>query len=223
MFKKGVNNPFVHFLVWANRDTDLDVAVTPSPYDPVMKRCKQCGELKSLGDFYAEKSGRGGKRPECKACTAARRKEWYRHNREREIARVRMWQQANPERLKASRQRNRATRNRKMREIHLRNKFGLTPDEYERILDQQAGVCALCEYPPTPGISLHVDHDHATGEIRGLLCVRCNNALGLFREDPDLLKRAARYVTADAKHRSQRARWEGLARERALALRGRAA
>jgi hypothetical protein len=53
--------------------------------------------------------------------------------------------------------------------------------------------------------------------------MRCNNALGLFREDPDVLKRAAQYVTADAKHRSQRATWEGLARQRALALRGSAA
>jgi hypothetical protein len=72
-------------------------------------------------------------------------------------------------------------------------------------------------------VSVHVDHDHGTGEIRGLLCVPCNNTLGLFREDPDLLKRAARYVTADAKHRSQRASWDRLARQRVEALRGRAA
>jgi hypothetical protein len=188
-----------------------------------MKRCKQCGQLKPLADFYAEKSGREGKRPECKACTAARRKAWYQHNRKREIARVRVWQQANPDRLKASRDRNRGRRNKKMREIHLRNKFGLTTEEYNRTLEQQGGACALCESAPTPGISLHVDHDHGTGEIRGLLCMRCNNALGLFREDPDLLKRAARYVTADANHRSQRTKSERLARERVEALRGSAA
>jgi hypothetical protein len=188
-----------------------------------VRRCKHCGEIKPSGDFYAEKSGRKGKRPECKACTAARRKEWYRHNRQREIARVRIWQRANPERLKASRDRNRERRNRKMREIHLRNKFGLTPDQYGVILADQGGACALCKKPPTLGISLHVDHDHRTGEIRGLLCMRCNNALGLFRENSDLLRRAARYVTTDAKHRSQRTKWERLARERACALRERAA
>jgi Recombination endonuclease VII len=188
-----------------------------------MKRCRHCGELKPLDDFYAEKSGRHGKRPECKACTAARRREWYERNRDREIARVRAWQQANPERLKATRERNRGRHNVKMRELHLRNKFGLTPKEYEHILKRQDGVCALCERQPTPGISLHVDHDHGTGEVRGLLCMRCNNGLGLFGEDPSLLRRAARYVTADAKHRSKRASWERLARERALALRGSAA
>jgi hypothetical protein len=53
--------------------------------------------------------------------------------------------------------------------------------------------------------------------------MRCNNALGLFREDPDLLKRAARYLTVDAKHRSQRTSWERLARRRLEALRGSAA
>lgn len=127
------------------------------------------------------------------------------------------------ERVKAWRESNRDRRLKKLREIHLRNKFQLTPDEYDRILESQGGVCALCECEPTSGISLHVDHDHGTGEIRGLLCMRCNNALGLFREDADLLKCAARYLTVDAKHRSQRTSWERLARRRVEALRGSAA
>ena len=135
------------------------------------------------------------------------------------MAYVREWQRVNPDRVKAWRRKNRQRRLDKLREIHLRNKFGLTPAGYDALFEAQGGVCALCESPPTPGISLHVDHDHGTGEIRGLLCARCNNALGLFREDPDLLKRAARYVAADAKHRSKRDSWERLARERAQALR----
>jgi hypothetical protein len=188
-----------------------------------MKRCKKCGEVKALAEFYRNSGARDGRRPECKACGNAVRLRRYQQNPEREIARVRAWQQANPHRVKAWAAKNRDKRLKKLREIHLRNKFGLTPDEYERILEAQGGVCGLCESPPSPGISLHVDHDHGTGEIRGLLCVRCNNALGLFREDADLLKRAARYVTADARHRSQRASWERRARERVEALRGRAA
>ncbi len=187
-----------------------------------MKRCKKCGALKRIDDFYRN-GARDSRRPECKACTNALRLKRYRLNREKEIARVRAWQRANPDRVKAWREKNRDRRLEQLREIHLRNKFGLTVDEYNRILEAQGGVCAICESPPTPGISLHVDHDHGTGEIRGLLCVRCNNALGLFREDTDLLKRAARYVSADAKHRSQRTKWERLARGRALALRGSAA
>jgi hypothetical protein len=185
-----------------------------------MKRCKKCGSAKTVAEFYKNADGRDGRRPECKACTNAIRLKRYRQNREREIARVRAWQQANPERVKAWAAKNRDKRLQKLREIHLRNKFGLTPEEYNRILAAQGGVCAICESPPTPGISLHVDHDHGTGEIRGLLCVRCNNAIGLMREAPDLLRHAAPYVTADAKQRSQRRKWQRLARERALALRG---
>jgi hypothetical protein len=188
-----------------------------------MKRCKKCNVLKPLAEFYEAKGARDGHRSECKVCSLAYRKRWYRNNRDRAISYVRAWQQANPDRVKAWRVRNRDRRNEQMREIHLRNKFGLTPEEYEAILESQGGVCALCDAAPTPGISLHVDHDHGTGEIRGLLCMRCNNALGLFREDPHLLRRAARYVTSHAKHRSQRTRWERLARERAYALRGSAA
>jgi hypothetical protein len=188
-----------------------------------MKRCKKCGMVKSLDEFYSASGNRDGRRGECKVCSLSLRKRWYQANRDRAMAYVRAWQQANPDRVKAWRLKNRAQRLEKMREIHLRNKFGLTPCEYDRILESQGGVCALCECPPTPGISLHVDHDHGTGEIRGLLCVRCNNALGLFREDPDLLRRAARYVTADAKHRPQRPRSERLIRQRASALREAAA
>jgi hypothetical protein len=184
-----------------------------------MKRCKKCGAVKPLDEFYAATGNRDGRRGECKECSLAQRKRWYQNNRERSMAYVRAWQQANPDRVRVWRLKNRDRRLEKLREIHLRNKFGLTPEEYDVLLQAQGGVCALCESPPTPGISLHVDHDHGTGEIRGLLCVRCNNALGLFREDPDLLRRAAWHVTTDSRHRSQRTPLEQLARRRAVALR----
>jgi hypothetical protein len=179
--------------------------------------------MKPLEAFYRMKATKDGRRPECKECFDARRRRWYEKNRDREIARVRSWQRANPDRVKAWARKSRGKRLKKLREIHLRNKFGLTPVEFDTLLAAQDGACALCDAPPTSGISLHVDHDHGTGEIRGLLCMRCNNALGLFREDPDLLRRAARYVTADAKHRSQRRSSERLARRRIEALRDTAA
>jgi Recombination endonuclease VII len=62
-----------------------------------VKRCKKCGDLKSTEDFSKNTGGRDDLRPECKACTAARRTAWYAENREREIQRVRQWQKANHE------------------------------------------------------------------------------------------------------------------------------
>jgi hypothetical protein len=183
-----------------------------------VKRCKRCTAVKPVDEFYAMKGTRDGRRPECKACTAAQRKRWYAANKQREIVRVTAWQRAHPDRVKASQLKNREQRNRKMREIHLRNKFAFTPAQYDAMLARQQGGCAICGDPPRADSSLHVDHDHGTGEIRGLLCMRCNNGIGLLKENPRLLRRAATYVVVDARGRSSRDELVGLARERARAL-----
>ena len=59
----------------------------------------------------------------------------------------------------------------------------------------QDGRCALCWLEPTT--RLHVDHDHKTGRVRGLLCYRCNKGLGVFRDNVEALSRAGTYVTSD--------------------------
>jgi len=60
------------------------------------------------------------------------------------------------------------------------------------LLAEQGGLCAICREAP----AAHVDHDHATGRVRGLLCFNCNGALGQFRDRPDLMLRAYAYLTA---------------------------
>ena len=83
----------------------------------------------------------------------------------------------------------------KAREYGLRRKYGIGIAEYEHMLLAQRGVCAICAEPePVPGVRLAVDHDHATGSVRGLLCSLCNRTLGLMRDDPDLLRAAASYL-----------------------------
>jgi hypothetical protein len=62
------------------------------------------------------------------------------------------------------------------------------------VFRNEGGGCALGGAPPPPGKSLHIDHDHVTGEVRGLLCFKHNNALGDFDDDPELLHRALRYL-----------------------------
>lgn len=58
-------------------------------------------------------------------------------------------------------------------------KYGLSEEDYERLLAEQGGVCAICEEPPSGRWKrLAVDHDHETGEVRGLLCITCNTLLG---------------------------------------------
>ncbi|WP_299950948.1 endonuclease VII domain-containing protein [uncultured Modestobacter sp.] len=78
------------------------------------------------------------------------------------------------------------------RTYHLKRRYGITADQADAMLVDQGGVCALCRTAP----AAHVDHDHATGGVRELLCFNCNGGLGQFKDDPALLRAAARYVEA---------------------------
>lgn len=112
----------------------------------------------------------------------------------------------------------RASMARNYRSEHLRRKFGLTLDEYENLLRRQGGRCAVCGRRPGKA-SLHVDHDHKTGDIRGLLCFRCNGGLGQFKEQPARLLRAADYLTGDALPKREEQALLRKARQRARKLR----
>jgi hypothetical protein len=74
-------------------------------------------------------------------------------------------------------------------------RFGISAETYRAILLAQGGRCAICRGQSVRG-PLAVDHDHATGQIRGLLCTLCNRGLGAFRDDPAFLQAAASYLAA---------------------------
>jgi hypothetical protein len=76
----------------------------------------------------------------------------------------------------------------------LKNRFGITLDEYEAKLHKQKGVCAVCKRTPPPNRRLCVDHDHDTGAVRGLVCDLCNRTMGQAGDDPELLIAMARYL-----------------------------
>jgi hypothetical protein len=103
---------------------------------------------------------------------------------------------------------------------YLRRTFGITPDDYDRLLDEQSGGCAICRRKPRSGTSLHVDHDHETGEVRGLLCFRCNGGLGQFKELPGRLRDAAEYLEGVLEPSTIREELHDLAVARARSLRG---
>lgn len=83
--------------------------------------------------------------------------------------------------------------------VVLRNRYGITLDDYNAILSQQNGKCAICRRTGR----LHIDHDHETGVIRGLLCFRCNFGLSYFSEDIDRFKTAWIYL-AESEDRGRR-------------------
>jgi hypothetical protein len=73
---------------------------------------------------------------------------------------------------------------------HLQRTYGMSVADLDAMLDAQHGVCAICQTGP----AVHVDHDHRSGRVRGLLCFRCNAAIGQLGDDPLVVRRAARYL-----------------------------
>lgn len=78
------------------------------------------------------------------------------------------------------------------RQRQLAEKYGITLSEYEGMFEDQEGVCAICQKPSDR--PLVVDHCHATGRVRGLLCFNCNVGLGYYADRPECLRRAADYL-----------------------------
>ena len=76
------------------------------------------------------------------------------------------------------------------------NKYGITLEDYDEMLNQQNGCCAICgsNDPGGPGKRFVVDHNHQTKEVRGLLCNSCNRALGYFQDSPSILSKALNYL-----------------------------
>lgn len=120
----------------------------------------------------------------------ARQKQYRAENREKILERKRRYYEANPDKR---RKRNQPRGNR--RPGHLAQ-YGMTLHDYEYMLAAQGYACAICHAGPEEEKhkTLCVDHCHTTGKVRGLLCTRCNRALGLFRDCQKVLKAAVRYL-----------------------------
>lgn len=93
------------------------------------------------------------------------------------------WNALNPEAIK-----------RQNRRAALKRYGGMTLKDYADLSAQQASVCAICRRSVPDGKRLHVDHDHRTLQVRGLLCQDCNLGLGNFMDDPEVLERASAYL-----------------------------
>lgn len=112
-----------------------------------VKPCSKCKTPKPLEDFHRQTKASDGRASWCKTCANA----IYRRERKRVYSEE------------------------KKRKWHLKTRYGITPEDFERMLANQNGSCALCPASPE---RLRVDHCHATGKVRGLLCHQCNIRLG---------------------------------------------
>ena len=142
-----------------------------------MRACSTCGIDQDESQFRRRKRGGELRHTQCRSC----------HNeKSKDINRARYASDAEFRRTSAA-----STR----RAAYLR-RYGITPDEVAVRLAAQGGVCACCG--DTPAGLGHVDHDHATGAIRGVLCARCNIGIGYFLDRPERLRAAAAYLMRDS-------------------------
>lgn len=80
------------------------------------------------------------------------------------------------------------------RACRIHKRYGLTTEEYDAMVIAQDNKCAICGNPSTTHKNLTIDHDHKTGKVRELLCQNCNSGMGHFKDDPDRLIAAAKYL-----------------------------
>lgn len=120
-------------------------------------------------------------------------RKWAQKRREEDPEFVARNNQASREHQRRKRQADPESAYRYKRDHQLKSEFGISLNEYEEILGSQNGVCAICKQPQEK--TLCVDHCHKTGVVRGLLCDNCNNGLGRFGDNPEILISAIDYLT----------------------------
>lgn len=130
--------------------------------------CRTCKEEKPTSNFYRRANTKSGLDSECAECTKERDKRRYKRDRH-----------------KRKYQNKWAT---------IKMKFGITESNWMEMLKKQNSCCAVCRVLFEPIEKAHIDHDHKTGKIRGLLCKKCNFAIGLLNDDPSVFIRAAKYL-----------------------------
>ena len=136
------------------------------------KKCSKCDEFKALTEYQQMLTGYLGVANKCKVCYKA----YYNENREHKLAYQKQYEQENREQV-----------SRTHRAWVLKNKFNLTHEEFSELAKNGCMICGTYD-------SLCVDHSHVTNEVRGILCKGCNGAIGIFKDDVELLLKAAAYL-----------------------------
>jgi hypothetical protein len=155
-----------------------------------VKTCAKCNETKAVGEYHKYRGTKDGLNPTCKACVKIKLDAWRAANPEKHAAISHRWYEKNKPRLSA-----------KSKATSRLYKYSLTQADLKDLGDRHNWRCGICAIELTDSGSdrrcgLHVDHDHLTGKLRGILCYACNCSLGLMKDDPRRLERAAAYLRA---------------------------
>lgn len=152
-----------------------------------LQKCSICNEVLKLDSFYRYSKSTTGRKGQCIECYTRVGGEYRRDPRVRKLISERRskFKRENPEEAY-----------RRQRKYAFKKKYGITLDDYDAMLGQQEGRCAICFTLPMPDSPLYVDHCHDTGQVRGLLCQGCNSGIGQLGDDQNRLRSAIRYLEA---------------------------
>lgn len=155
-----------------------------------MKICYLCNIEKSLEEFYKDSRHPDGKEKRCRECVLKMRTKNYYKNHEvnREKARIKA---------------NNFRKNNKgyQRKYDLKRTYGITEEDYEKMLKEQNYGCKICNSKDPKGKTkwFNVDHCHNSGQVRGLLCTGCNLGLGAFKDNIEFMEAAIKYLKSQVK------------------------
>jgi hypothetical protein len=133
-----------------------------------MKQCIVCKNNKPLSEFYKNRSKKDGYQGRCKPCDIIQG------------------------RIEYNKDKKKSAEKRYIKSLY--REYNLTFEEYLKIKDLQNSGCAICKYPLLDGMNSHVDHDHSSGKVRGILCRWCNIGLGHFKDSVQTLEKAVQYL-----------------------------
>jgi hypothetical protein len=148
-----------------------------------MKKCSKCKIEKEITFFYKDTSKKDSYQSWCAVCDKKRSK------------------------IYRDKGHSSKKRNSKLRKLHpekepsykIKYRYGVTAETYTKMFEKQKGLCEICKKPSPPSKRLGIDHNHITGKVRDLLCMRCNSGIGMFGDNINTTKNAIKYLK----------KWEG--------------
>jgi hypothetical protein len=146
------------------------------------KRCNTCNIEQDQSQFYKDSSLPSGLKHKCKTCTRSYNLEIYKSTGSKRKAQTTAWKLRNPDYVKNN---------------SLETKYGVTLETYKTMFEKQDGKCAICSKPQNENLKgrmLALDHNHANGQVRGLLCYKCNMAIGLLKDSKSNALKLVEYL-----------------------------
>jgi hypothetical protein len=147
-----------------------------------------CGRCKVWADHGTNSARKGGLSSHCRVCA----KEFYYIHRDKRLKEKSDKWFKDVDKSRKDHNNKYHTNKSSIRDKYLLRTYGISLSDFNKLKDMQKDACAICHIIPTE--SLCVDHNHDTGEVRGLLCKPCNVGLGNFRDDPVKLTNASNYL-----------------------------